>query len=289
MHPHQDVGLSGHLAVHQRHVLGVVHVVAVPDDLELPELGRQPRLGGPVDQSLGAEPVGHEIGHRHEREHVPLGKAVELLPPGHRAVLGQDLTDDAGGVEPRESREVHRRLGVTDPLQHPAVPGAEREDVARPPKVFRTARRIDGHVDRGGAVAGRDAGRHTETLVGINAHREGGAERLGVLFRHRRETKLVAPLAGECQADEAAPVGGHEVDHLGRDEFGRADEVTLVLAVLVVGHDDDLAVAQVVDGLLDGAEVHAGFSILQSAPGEERLARLLDDSDSMCGAPRASR
>ena len=59
---------------------------------------------------------------------------------------------------------------------------------------------------------------------------------------------------GQGEADQAAPVQGHEVDHLGRGQLGRADEVALVLAVLVVGHDDDLAVAQVVDRLLDGAE-----------------------------------
>ena len=42
---------------------------------------------------------------------------------------------------------------------------------------------------------------------------------------------------------------GHEVDHLGRDQLRRADEVTLVLAVLVIRDDDDLAVLQVFDGL----------------------------------------
>ena len=52
---------------------------------------------------------------------------------------------------------------------------------------------------------------------------------------------------GQREADQPAPVQGHEIDHLGRRELGRADEVALVLAVLVVGHDDDLAVAQVLD------------------------------------------
>ena len=79
-------------------------------------------------------------------------------------------------------------------------------------------------------------------------------ELLGVPLGHLRQAELVAALAGERQADQAAAVQRHEVDHLGRGQLGRADEVALVLAVLVVGHDDDLAVAQVVDGLLDGAE-----------------------------------
>ena len=68
------------------------------------------------------------------------------------------------------------------------------------------------------------------------------------------EPELVAALAGERQADESAAVQRHEVDHLGRDQLGRAHEVALVLAVLVVRDDHDLAVAQVLDRLLDRAE-----------------------------------
>ena len=46
----------------------------------------------------------------------------------------------------------------------------------------------------------------------------------------------------EREADEAAPVRGHEVDGLGRDLLGGDAEVALVLAVLVVDEDDHLTV-----------------------------------------------
>ena len=61
-----------------------------------------------------------------------------------------------------------------------------------------------------------------------------------------------SPVSG--QADEASAVERHEVDHLGRDQLGRADKIALVLTVLVIGHDDDFPVAQVLDRLFDGAE-----------------------------------
>jgi hypothetical protein len=48
----------------------------------------------------------------------------------------------------------------------------------------------------------------------------------------------------------------HEVDDLGRDQLGGADEVALVLAVLVVHDDDHAAVAQVSGGLFDGSKRH---------------------------------
>src|SRR6185437_6881128 len=165
-----------------------------------------------------------------------------------------DLADDAGRHQASEARQVHAGLGLPDPLEHAPGPGAKRKDVAGTPKVRRHRGRIDGDVDRGGAVGGRDAGGHPEAPLGVDAHREGGGQLLRVALGHLREAQLVAPLAGERQADEAAAVQRHEVDEVGRHHLGRADEVALVLAILVIGHDDDLAVAQVVDGLLDGAE-----------------------------------
>ena len=51
-----------------------------------------------------------------------------------------------------------------------------------------------------------------------------------------------------------AGVHRHEVDRVGRGELGREGEVALVLAVLGVADDDHLAVADVLEGLLDRAE-----------------------------------
>ena len=66
--------------------------------------------------------------------------------------------------------------------------------------------------------------------------------------------ELIAALAGQGQADQTPAVQGHEVDHLGRSKLRGTDEIALVLAILVVGYDDDLAVAQIVDRLLDCPE-----------------------------------
>ena len=59
-----------------------------------------------------------------------------------------------------------------------------------------------------------------------------------VLRRHQVEPELVAALGRQRQADQAAPLLGHEVDRLGRGELRGQREVALVLAVLVVAHDD---------------------------------------------------
>ena len=73
----------------------------------------------------------------------------------------------------------------------------------------------------------------------------------GVGLRHQRQAEGVEPLAGEREADQAAAVGGHEVDRGRRAHLRRDDEVALVLAVLVVDEDEHPAVARVLDDLLD--------------------------------------
>ena len=56
------------------------------------------------------------------------------------------------------------------------------------------------------------------------------------------------------QADQAAPVAGHEVDRLGRDGGGRHRQVAFVLAVLVVDDDDHPPGADGLDGVVDRGE-----------------------------------
>ena len=77
------------------------------------------------------------------------------------------------------------------------------------------------------------------------------------LRRHQVEAELVAALGREREADQAARLLGHEVDRLGRRELRGHRQVALVLAVLVVADDDHLALADVLDRLLDRGEALA--------------------------------
>ena len=61
-------------------------------------------------------------------------------------------------------------------------------------------------------------------------------------LHHRRNLqagRVASPVSGD--ADQAAGLLAHEVDRLGRDRLRRHHEVALVLALLVVEHDDHLA------------------------------------------------
>jgi hypothetical protein len=142
--------------------------------------------------------------------------------------------------------------------------------VSRPPKIRGNSFRIDRDVDGSGPISGRDAGADAEPPLGIDADGECRRQLLGVPLRHWSQAQLVAALAGQCQANQPPAVEGHEIDHLGRRQLGGADEVTLVLPILIVGDDDDLAVTQIVDGLLDGTESRHSASRLPPAVLQER-------------------
>ena len=117
-------------------------------------------------------------------------------------------------------------------------------------------RRVDQRVHGRAAVGGGDAGRRA--VLGVDRDRERGALALGVLRarHHQRQLQLVEPLALHRQADHAARVADHERHLLGRHLLGRDDEVALVLAVLVVDDDDELAARDRVDGSFDRVEGH---------------------------------
>ncbi len=79
---------------------------------------------------------------------------------------------------------------------------------------------------------------------------------IGVLAAHLRERELVGAVAGDRDADQAARPLDHEVHRRGRDQLRRADQIALVLAILIVGDHDYPALAYVLNGLLDRAEAH---------------------------------
>jgi hypothetical protein len=163
------------------------------------------------------------------------------------------LADDARGVDAGQPREVDGGLGLPGALENAPGERAQREHVARLDEISPALARVDCDLDRARAVARGDAG--ADPLARLDRDRKRRAERCLVPLGHRAQTQLVAALLGQAEADQAAPVRGHEIDRLGRGELRRDREVTLVLTVGRVDDDDEPAAANVLDRLLDGGEV----------------------------------
>src|SRR6266850_4265473 len=202
-HEHRLVGPE--LALHEDQVLRLVDVGGVDERPELPAVARRDaRLRRPVHERVVAAPVLDQLGNGRDLEAVLGGEAFEVWQPCHRAVLAQDLADDAGRLEAGEARQVDRAFRLPGANEHAATPGAEREHVPRRDDVGRRRVGTDGGPDGRRAVDRRDAA--ADSLSRVDRHGERGAERGAVLAHHHREAELVAALLGERQADEPAPV-----------------------------------------------------------------------------------
>mmetsp|Transcript_130268 Transcript_130268/g.405211 ORF Transcript_130268/g.405211 Transcript_130268/m.405211 type:complete len:259 (+) Transcript_130268:1042-1818(+) len=72
-----------------------------------------------------------ELLHRDEGDAVGLAEGQTLLQAHHLPILAHELADGGDRLLPRKAAKVVGRLGVASPLQHPAIPWAEGEHVAR--------------------------------------------------------------------------------------------------------------------------------------------------------------
>ena len=253
MHPHEHVGLAGDVALDQGDVLRAVDQRLVADRPELAEARGHLHDGHPAHELLGAPPVADEVGHGDHLDAVPPAVADQVGHSRHGAVVVHDLADHGRRLQAGEAREVDAGLGLAGALEHAARRRDEREDVAGLHDVVGPALGVDGHLDGARAIGRRDAGGHP--VARLDRLREGGLEARRVLGHHGPQVELFAALRGEREADQAAAVGRHEVDRLGRDELGRHGEVAFVLAALVVADHDHAAGADVGQGFVDRGEV----------------------------------
>jgi len=200
------------LALDHRHVVFVVDEGAVADRGEVAEGGRQPGVDHPLDQLLGASPVGDQLGDSDHLQPMLLAVWDQVRNARHRAVVVHHLADHPGRGEAGEAGQVDARLGVAGALEHAAVFGPQREHVTGNDDVPRSGAGIDRDLDRVGAVVGGDA--RADPAGGLDRHRERSLQRRLVLRRHQVEAEPLAAFRGQRQADQPARLLGHEVDRL---------------------------------------------------------------------------
>ena len=139
-------------------VLGAVDGDPVAVRREVAARGGQPGLRHPQHVVLVAPAVVDQLLDRDHRQAVLVGEVAQLLAALHGAVVVDDLGDHSGRFEPGEPGQVHGRLGVTGPHEHPALGVPQREHVPRLHDLERLRRGVDQGAHRVRAVGGRDAG-----------------------------------------------------------------------------------------------------------------------------------
>ena len=244
-------GLVGdHVALLEHIGLRARHAVAIGDHSPLAAIIRgESALAEAFDQVVVAHPVGDEIADRADLEVMLAGEGDQVVEPGHRPVLVHDLADHARGVEPGEARNVDRRLGVPGAHQRAAIARHQREDVSGRDEIIRALGRIDRDRDGARAVSRRNTGGHA--FLRLDRDREGGLHRFLVVAAHGREAEVIDAVLGEREADQPAPMSGHEVDRLRGGHLRGDDKVALVLAVLIIDEDVHPPVARLVDDFIN--------------------------------------
>ncbi len=94
-------------------------------------------------------------------------------------------------------------------------------------------------------------------MRGIDAYRKSGTVAVPVFISLRGQPKLIATLGCERETDLAARTPDEKMDLGRRYELRRTDEIAFILPILIIGHDDELPGANILDRLLDGPELHA--------------------------------
>ena len=216
-----------------------------------------------VDELFARLAVGDQIGDRNALQRVLFGKSGDLRAAHDRAVVVDQLADRRHRLDAGEPAKIDRRLGMAGAHQHAAIFGDQRKDMARPDKIGAAGIVVGEITDRRGAVFGRDAGCRAVAVIDRNG--KGGAVNRVVVGDHRRQMEPPSDLPGQRRADDAASMADDK-RHLFRRGVDRGnDQITLVLAVVVIGDDDDLAGGECVDRLADTGL--GQFILSQTPPG----------------------
>ena len=118
-----------------------------------------------------------------------LRKGHQIRHARHGAVIIHDLTNDAGGIEPRKTREIHRRFRVAGAHQRAAFPRHQRKDMAGRDDMLTPHFRIDCNCDGPRAISGRNPRGHAITRFDGNG--EGGLMPRAIGLRHQRQAQLI--------------------------------------------------------------------------------------------------
>jgi len=176
----------------------------------------------------------------------------------HGAVVVHDFADHAGGIEPGDASQINGSLCLPCAHQHASIARSQRINMPGPGQIVRLGVGV-GSRKNGGRPVPR-AGARRRTALRVDRLAERSAECGGVARRNRLQVEFLAALFGEREADQAAPIFGHEIDGLRCDFFRRHGQIAFVFAVFIVNEDNHPPLADLLDRLFDACKWSSTFS-----------------------------
>jgi hypothetical protein len=171
-----------------------------------------------------------------------LGEGGKISPAHDGAVVVHEPREHANQRQAGESAEIDTGFSMVRAHEHAAFLGHQRKYMAGPHEISRSHVAVGERAYGIGAVLRGDAG--GEAVANVDRDGEGGAERRIVARHHRVEMQAARLVPGKRRADDARRVADDERHLLGRAQRRRDKQVALALAVVVIGHDDELAASE---------------------------------------------
>ena len=252
VYTHQDGLIGSPFALNQGNVLQAVVDLAERYELEMAVLCGQIDFVAHLNDLLGAQTIGNQVLDSDDRHIESLSHFDQLRQAGHGAVGIDDLDQGGSRVEAGNTHQVDGGLGVAGALEHALINGAQRVDVARTAEVLRLTVGIGQGADGHRAVVHRHAG--GATVQQVDGYRERSAQHRCVVIDLHVQLQFMAALGSDGGAQHAASLTQHEINLFLGDFFGSDDKIAFVLTILVIDHDDKLAAAQLLHGLVNSIQ-----------------------------------
>ena len=157
-------------------------------------------------------------------------------------------------VKTGKSSQIDCRFCVTSPAKHSLVLCIEGVDVAWSAEVCGLAIGVCKCADSGGSVVCADSS--CAAIQEVYCHGERCAQHTCVFFHLMIEFKFCCATHCDRGTEHSSAVSEHEVDLFRCYHFCSRDEVTLILAVFIVNHDDELPFPEIVESRFDGAQLY---------------------------------
>ena len=220
---------------------------------ERADFGFNRKFADTLDQPLARLPIGDQIGDGDPRQAVALREGGDLRSAHHRAVVIHQLGEHADRRQAGEPAKIDASLGMAGAHEHPAFLGDQRKHMARPHEVARAHIAVGERAHGIGTLLRRDAGR--QAMADIDRDGKGGTERRIVARHHRIEMQPPRFIVRQGRADDARGMADDERHLFGRAQRSGDEQIALILPIVVVGDDDDLAACESAD---DGVDALVG-------------------------------
>ncbi len=210
------------------------------------DFGLHRKFPGAIDQLVARLPVGDQFRDRDALQLVALGKSGKLGAAHHRTIVIHQFRQHAHRRHAGQPAHVDAGFGMARAHQDAAFLGDQRKHVPRPYKVRRAGIAVGQRPDCIGPLLGRNS--RGQAVADIDRNGEGRTERRVIERHHRIEMQPPRLVERERRADDARRVADDERHLFRRAQVRRDKQIAFILAVIVIGDDDNLATAECRDG-----------------------------------------